>query len=494
MYFSKSKYTEFWKCPKKCWLDEFKPEVKESDGEARARMVAGRETGELAKGLFGDFIDVTEYKTDGALDLAAMTEKTKRLVADGTENICEAAFSFNGLYCAVDILRKENGGYAIYEVKSTSKIKDYHYADVAYQKYVLERCGVTVTGAHIVILNNKYVRNGAPDIKKLFSVDGGRDISKAIADEYGVVESNLKKAEAVMSCSAEPKIDIGKQCKDCEYWKYCSRGLPKLNVFDIYAFGKKWDCYEKGVVSFDDVLRSGVKLSEIQSRQIEYALCDKGTYINKSIIAEFLGKLSYPLYFLDFETMSGGVPEYDGVCPFEQIPFQYSVHFIARADGEAEHREFLAEPCVDPRRPLAERLCADIPKNVCTVAYHAETERGIVNKLAELFPDLSAHLRSIASNIVDLLPVFKSGGYYKREMGGSFSIKSVLPAVCPEMDYHNLDGVQNGTDAMSVFPTLKDMPPDEAQKVREELLKYCERDTLAMVKLLQELVRDSNLS
>lgn len=492
MYFSKSKYTAFRGCPKCCWLDKYKREEKEENESVKSLYEKGHEVGDLAKGLFGKYEDMTTYKADGSLDLVAMAEKTKDALARGVENICEAAFMFGGLYCAVDILHKEGGGYAIYEVKSSTMVKDYHYADAAYQAYVVSHCGVTLTGVHVVVLNKKYVRHGELNVSELFSVDGGKDISKYIADESAKIEATLAEAEKVMASKEEADISIGRQCGDwCGYWRYCTRNLPKPNVFDLYNFRHKWECYDSGIVSFEDVLANRVPLNEIQGRQVDFALNDRGTHVNQTAIRAFLSSLTYPLCFLDFETMQIAVPQFDGTKPYEQIPFQYSLHIVEREDGEAEHREFLAESGIDPRRALAEKLCEEMPQNACTLAYHAGTERGIIEKLAEKFPDLSVRLLNIANGIVDLLPVFQKGYYYKREMGGSFSVKSVLPAVFPELDYHNLDGVQNGTEAMDIFPQIASMPPEEAQKVRKQLLEYCKRDTLAMVKLWQELIRVS---
>lgn len=491
MYFSKSKYTAFRGCPKCCWLDKYKPTVKETNASVQNLFNKGHEVGELAKGYFGDYVDMTTYNADGSLNLGAMVQKTKIAIADGVQNICEAAFDYDGLYCAVDVLHKDNDGYAIYEVKSSTVVKDYHYSDVAYQKYVLEKCGIKVTGAHVVVLNNKYVLNGELDVRELFSIDGGKDISSHIQAEYGLVEDNLSDAERIMSSEKEPNVDIGKQCGDwCGYWNYCTRHLPKPNIFDLYNCRKKTVYYNKGIISFEDIAASGIELSDVQKRQVEYALSDKGVFVDKPKIKEFLDTLTYPLYFLDFETMQVVVPEIEGTSPYQNIPFQYSLHFVESQTSEAQHREFLAESGTDPRRALAERLCEDIPKNVCTLAFHAGTERGIIERLADQFPDLKEHLLNIASGIKDLLPIFQKY-YYRKEIGGSFSIKSILPAICPDKDYHNLEGVQNGTDALSIFPAIKDMPPEEAQKARQQLLIYCGMDTLATVILWQELVEVS---
>lgn len=494
MNFSKTKYVEFMCCHKAAWLTAHKPEVKKVDDSAFDVIQAGIKIGELAKGYFGDYVDMTTYKEDGSLDLVTMARKTEKAIADGVQNICEAAFLHDGLYCAVDILHKskrgEIEGYEIYEVKSSSKMKDRYYYDIAYQTYVAKECGVNILDFYVLHINSDYVLQGELDIKKLLVSD---DKSKRPLWAIGgplAVKMMLNEAEG---CLKEEEFDcIGEQCGDwCGYWEYCSRNLPKPNVFDLYDCRKKWKYYEDGIVSFEDIVNSGIKLTDIQQRQIECADPNAGTYGDKDGITEFLNTLTYPLYFLDFETMGLAIPEIEGTHPFEQIPFQYSLHYFEEEGGEVRHKEYLAEEVGDPRRSLAERLCADIPEGACILAYHASTEKGVVKKLAEQFSDLNEKLTDIRFSIIDLLPVFQKGYYYNRAMGKSLSIKSVLPAVFPELNYHNLDGVQNGTDAMDIFPKIKNMSPEEARKTRKQLLEYCKRDTMAMVKLWQELVRVS---
>lgn len=496
MYFSKSKYCSFWQCPKIVWLDKYKPEEKEVDESALGRMKSGNEVGDLAMGLFGDYTEVTACSADGKLNLDEMKRKTAECIARGEENICEASFDYNGLYCAVDILHKENGGYAIYKVKSATKLNYYYLVDVAYQKYVLEKCGVKVTGTYVVCINNEYVRRGEIDVKKLFNIT---DVKDLIADEYEVVERNLANAENILSCDKEPNIDIGEQCSlshECAYWKYCSKHLPEHNVFEIYRCNKKWQLYKDGIVSFED-LQKRASLNFLQSRQIDFALNDRGTYVDNRLIDEFLNTLSYPLYFLDFETMQEIIPPFDSVKPYEQIPFQYSLHHIESDGGELKHKEFLGISGEDPRRAIAESLCENIPENVCVLAYNKKFECGRLKELAEEFPDLSKHLLNIKRNVKDLLDPFQRGAYYNKAMGGSFSIKSVLPAIFPDdpsLDYHNLEGVHNGGEAMTIFPLIRDMPPEEQKIARKNLLKYCELDTFAMVKVWQELVRVANIA
>lgn len=492
MFFSKSKYCSFWQCPKITWLDKYKPEEKEIDNSLSARLSIGNEVGDLAMTLFGDFVETTTLTEDNKLDYSAMIQKTADEIANGTENICEAAFSYNGLYCAVDILHKEQGGYAIYEIKSSTHLNYIYLVDVAYQKYVLEKSGIKVTGTYLVNINNEYIRRGNINVKELFFI---KDIGNFLQEEYDKIDETLKRADEILNNETEPNIDISDKCTSpysCAYWKYCTKHLPTPNVFDIYHLGKskKFDYYNNGIISFEDLEKHG-HLDYKQTRQIDYYLHDKGTYINKDGIKKFLDTLSYPLYFLDFETMQSVIPQFDGTKPYQQIPFQYSLHYIESEGAPLKHKEFLAESGENPLRAIAESLCANIPMNVCTLAYNKKFECGRIKELAEIFPDLSKHLLNIERNIKDLLDPFQKGYYYNKAMGGSFSIKSVLPAIFPDdpsLDYHNLDGVHNGSEAMTIFPQIKNMPKEEQAIARKNLLKYCKLDTFAMVKIWQELV------
>ena len=493
---SKSRYCRFWQCPKMAWLNEYKPELCVIDEATEARFAAGNEVGDLAMGLFGDFVEVTAY-SDGRLDLAEMIRRTEAEMAKGTQVICEASFSFQRMYCAVDILRREADGWAIYEVKSSTHPDNPVYAaDVAYQKYVLENCGLHVTGTYLVCLNSDYIRGKELDVQELFRIT---DISSAVALESVNIAENLRLAALTLADPDEPGVGLSMGCTKpyaCGFWQYCARELPSPSVFELYNlhFDKKLDDYHSGIVSFEDLLSCGKIKNKTQLRQIDFALHDRGTFADKGKIKEFLSTLSYPLYFLDFETMQPAVPPYCGTKPYAQIPFQYSLHYIEHEGGELLHKEFLAESGPDPRRAVAERLCTDIPKDVCVTAFNMSFERGRIRDLAAAFPDLADHLLNIESNIKDLLIPFRSGWYYNRAMGGSFSIKSVLPALFPDdpsLNYHNLEGVHNGNEAMTVFPRIKDMAPDEQRTARHNLLKYCELDTFAMVKVWEALVRAS---
>lgn len=495
---SKSKFTLFCQCPRALWLKTFRPELEVVDANTKARFETGNEVGDLAMGLFGDYTEVTIRREDGKLDLTAMIEKTKECLANGTANICEASFSYDGNYCAVDILRKTTDGYTIYEVKSSSfpefegkkaKIEKY-VPDIAYQKWVLTQCGINVTGTYLVCLNSDYVREGELDLQRLFVVI---DMDDMVEEEIESVGDVLQDAFEVLDEEEEPDIDISENCKkpyDCAFFEHCSQHLPKPSVFDLYRmrFSDKMDYYRRGLVSYEDIQNDD--LNPIRRIQVDCALEQK-SHIDVKGVREFMKSLYYPLYFLDFETMQPAIPQFDGTKPYQQIPFQYSLHIIEHEGGELLHREHLGISGEDPRRALAEQLCADIPTNVCSLAYNKAFECTRLKELAEFFPDLSEHLLNIRDHIIDLLEPFQKGYYYLPSMGGSFSIKRVLPSLFPDdpsLDYHNLDErVQNGGDAMSIFPRIKDMPEVQQKEVRQALLNYCCLDTLAMVRVWENL-------
>ena len=456
------------------------------------RFQEGNEVGDLAMGLLGDFVETTAYTADGKLDIPSMLKNTKKYLIEGKENICEAAFSKNGCYCAVDILHKTEGGYEIYEVKSSTEIKDVYLWDVAYQRWVLEQSGLKIVGTYIAYIDNTYVRQGDIDVHKLFAV---KDVSEAILPYYGEVAANTARAKAYIAQKDEPKSELGEQCfapYDCAYWQYCSRELSSPNVLDLYRISAKkaFGYMEEGIVTFDDAIKSGIPLSAAQRRQVEFEQLQLPTHIDRLGIKSFLDTLWYPLYFLDFESFQLCVPPYDGTWPYQQIPFQYSLHYLERDDAKLEHKEFFADENSDPRRALAERLAADIPTGACVLAYNMSFECTRLKELAETFPDLAEKLLAIRANVRDLLDVFRNGYVYDRAMEGSFSIKKVLPALFPNdpnLDYHSLMDVHNGTEATDTYLALRGMEGEQRDDLRQSLLAYCKLDTMAMVLLWQRL-------
>jgi hypothetical protein len=335
------------------------------------------------------------------------------------------------------------------------------------------------------------VRHGDIEPEKLFSIV---DITEDVLSLQDEVAEQIRFLETYMANTTEPDRELSIDCFSpykCGYWKYCTRELPSPNVFDIggrMLKKKKFELYRKGIVSFRQAYSEG-GLTSSAKIQVEAELENK-IIVNKGEIRDFLSFLSYPIYFLDFETVNFAIPQYDDTSPYMQIPFQYSLHYIEREGGELCHKEFLAQHGKDPRRELAERLCRDIPRDVCVTAYNMSFEKGRIKGLAELYPDLREHLMNIHDNIQDLMIPFREKQYYTKAMQGSYSIKYVLPALFPDdpsLDYHNLEGVHNGSEASAAFAAMEKMTPEELAACRANLLKYCGLDTFAMVKVFEKL-------
>jgi len=491
---SKSSYKTFCQCKKASWLSVNNPEVATEDPTAETRIETGHQVGKLAQNLFGEHIDVTTLKADGSLDHQAMIEKTQAAIEAGVEVICEAAFSFDGNYCAVDILKRNGSCYDIYEVKSsTGKDLEQYFPDVAFQWYVAEKSGLNIGNVHLVYLDSEYVLDEDLDLEGLFHIE---DVTEDAEAYYWEVEDNLEEAYEILASSEAPEVTMGTKCKGCPFFDHCTDHVcDNPSVFDLYRmhFDKKMAYYCAGKASLEKMVDE--KYNEKQGLQIKSTL-DNCPLISSVDIKRFLDEnISYPLYFLDFETMQPAIPEIQGTKPYQQIPFQYSLHWINEKGGDLHHTEFLGVSGEDPMRAIAEQLCQDIPMDVCTTAYNKSFECTRLRELAARFPDLADHLINIADHIVDLIEPFQNFHYYVPSMRGSFSIKKVLPALFPddpELDYHNLSGsVHNGTEAMNIFPKIKDMPAEEQVAARESLLRYCELDTFAMVKVWQKLEEEA---
>lgn len=482
---SKSKYCKGIQCPKILWMDINKPEEAEDNLPERV-LATGTKVGDLARAYFGDYVIV-----DFDYDKTVMAERTQEYMKNNCDVIAEASFLVGGLFCAVDILKRTETGYDIIEVKSSTHVSDIYVEDMAFQNYVLTRAGVSVDHIYNMHIDNSYVRQGELDLHGLFKIE---DFTEETKGKYDEVEENIRTIREYVKAVDEPEKDIDLCCEnpyECAYFSYCGKHLPKKSVFDIRRLSstKKYRFYHDGIVSFEDVIREKPQLSEKQTLQVETAVYHKPDVIDRDGIRRFLDTLYYPLYHLDFETYQQAVPEFDGIRPYAQIPFQYSLH-IENEDGSLKHREFLAKEGTDPRRTLAERLVTDIPVDVCVLAYNMSFEKRVIKELAEQFDDLADHLLAVRDNIHDLMIPFQQQQYYTETMEGSYSIKYVLPALWPDdpsLDYHNLDGVHNGSEASAAFEDMENHSPEEIQRMRENLLKYCGLDTYAMVRVLEKL-------
>jgi hypothetical protein len=489
MTLSKSLYTRGIQCSKSLWLKKYSSEVlTPPDDTALARFETGNMVGDLACALFPNGREIPYMEKN----FAGMAELTREWMNEGLEYIYEATFIHDGIVVMVDVLRVTPYGVEIYEVKSSSEVKDIYLHDVSIQRYVIESLGITVTNCYVVHIDTSYVRGDELDLSALFTI---ADVNDAVNALMSGVPAKLAEFEAHLSDrNNEPAIEIGKHCTkpyDCDAMHYCwkvQRNIPDYSVFNIFNLGSKnqVELYNQGIVRIEEIPDS-YKMTPIQQQKVDNWMTQR-TYIDRDAIHVFLSTLTYPIYHLDFETFQQAVPQWSEISPYQQIPFQYSLH-IEYADGTLEHREFLAPAGTDPRYAIAQQLIHDIPDNVTVLAYNMSFEKGVIEKLALSFPDLSERLKSIIPNIHDLMVPFQKGHYVTPSMNGSYSIKYVLPALVPEMAqaYKELDGVQNGGEAMNAYAGLAMMEETEQERIRCALLQYCKLDTLAMVRVHQKL-------
>lgn len=488
MNISKSRYIEYKQCEKKLWLGRFRPEL--ADEMDQTVFLIGNKVGKLARELFPGGT-LVEYVAENRKNIEKMLRKTAELMNMETDVIYEAAFSKDNLLVICDILVKTNNGFDIYEVKSSARLKDVYFSDAAFQYYVLNSLGIKINNIYITHINNKYVRDRELNINKLFMSE---NITKKSITLQETIKNEIPGVFAVMNSEEEPVIDIGMHCNDpylCQFKGYCFKHIPNNSVFNISKMHlkKKFKLYYNNVISFEDVRNINVGLTLKQQLQVDAQL-DDVKFINKENIKNFLEELHYPLYFLDFETIAPPIPLFADSRPYQQIPTQYSLHYMEQKNGELMHKEFLAKEGEDPRYTLGKKLTEEIPPDACVLAYNMSFEKRIIRELAKMYDNLEESLMSIHGNIKDLMSPFEKKDYYLKEMRGRYSIKAVLPALFPankDLSYKDLNGIQDGLEAANAYLLLTELNEDDRIRLREELLKYCRLDTLAMVRILEKL-------
>lgn len=438
LHLSKSLFTRGLQCHKSLYLHKHYPEFRdELLEEQKAIFQRGSDVGALARELFPDGVEVP-YE---GLSVAEQLAMTAREISGGRKTLYEAAFSAEDIFVKADVLHKGPDGWELYEVKSTAGVKPQHLPDVAVQYYVLTSAGLPVSKACLVHLNNQYVRQGDLQIGKLFSIE--ELTPRVLGMQRSVVEQIAAMRE--MLKGSEPAIDIGPYCDDpypCDFRGHCWQHVPEDSVFTLRGQGaNRFDLYHSGVHLLRDIPLD--TLNSAQRFQVE-AFINKSEVLNEKQMRAFLDSLWYPLYFLDFETFNPAVPPFDGTRPYQQIPFQYSLHYLEGEGAELKHQEYLARPDTDPRGELLDRLLSEIPDDGCVLAYHASFEQMILQSLANWFPAKRARIECIVANLRDYEIPFKRRDVYHWQQMGSSSQKVLLPLLVPELSYDGLEVADGG--------------------------------------------------
>ena len=477
---SKSRFIAGLQCHKLLWWKVHEPGAPElvTSPDLQARFEAGKRVGEAARAYVpgGELIGFRYYEVDRKI------AATQTALGGATPALYEAALATDDAYAVVDILERRARGFGLIEVKSTTDVKPEHIPDVGVQTYILRHSGIAVERAEVMHLNREC---RYPDLSNLFV---RRDVTPLVEGFLPAVPGAIA-AQVGALAGPLPDVLIGDHCfepHECPFMKRCWPEWPADHVSTLYVMRRRaLDLEAKGYRTLHD-LPGDLKLNAIQARQVRAV--QTGELIVEESLTEALAPFDGPLAFLDFETVSPAIPVWDGCRPWDQVPVQFSVH-LERAGGGYTHHAWLAEGGDDPRPEQAERLVAACAGAQAIVAYNSSFERGCIKLLAAATPALARELGLLELKLVDLLPVVRNNVYHPK-FAGSFSLKSVIPALVPDVSYAELE-IKDGAAATLALWRLVFEPEQLGRRaragMRRALLAYCERDSWATVRLLDRL-------
>ena len=481
---SKSKFVAGVQCLKRLYLQVHEPGLAAGpDASDQAIMEQGREVGLLARQMFPGGVEV-----GGSAGFDEAIRITRELVANPeVPAIFEGTFENGGALVRVDILqRRRDGRWRLLEVKSTTDLKEHHLDDVAIQARVVSRSGLDLAASCLLHVNRNYVfKGGSIDVRQFFRT---RNLTRRIARLDPKLTFQLRAEFTVLNMPKAPDLPTGRHCTDpvtCEFFDRCNTPRPDDHVGylpRIQASAVE-ELEEIGVESIGDI-PDDFPLNERQRRACTCVQTGEPWF--SADLGKELRGLKHPLFFMDFETVNPAIPRFPGMRPYDQVPFQWSVHVLKEPGAEPEHYEFLATNTNDPRREFVASLCSALGRSGSILVYSAfESQR--LSDLAAWLPEFAGRIKKIQRRLWDLLPVIRNHVYHPR-FAGSFSLKYVLPALVPEMTYEGME-VADGTDAGVAWESLirGGLDRTERDRITKALLDYCGQDTLAMVRLLEEL-------
>jgi hypothetical protein len=483
---SKSRYLSGLQCYLRLWHSCFNRELASKITPAQQALFdTGHRVGRLATRLFPEGILIREDH----LHHQKAVQTTEHVLLDpNVSSIFEAAFLYHDVRIRVDILKRlDNEQWDMIEVKSSTSVKDIHLPDVAIQYYVLNGSGLKINRVYLLLINNQYIYDGNRlDLDNLFYFSDVTDQTLLIQDEISLRINEQKK---MLDNSDAPVIQPSRHCTTpftCEFWEYCTKDMPEHWIFYLHGISQK-KFNELTGMSVVDIknIPDAFNLTELQER-MKKCVRNNDTYVSKRLHAQ-LTNLEYPVHFLDFETMNPAIPLYANTSPYEVIPFQWSDHILHK-DGSLVHKEYLCEDRKDPREDFTRTLLENLD-GMGSIFIYTTYEKTIIKRLAEHLPQYRDDLLCIPNRFKDLCSIIRHY-FYHPGFHGSFSLKSVLPVLVPEMSYNTLS-IKDGSHASSEYLRLiyPDTPSGEKKKIKEDLLAYCRQDTLAMVRIRDQLMK-----
>ena len=483
---SKSQYLKGLQCPKALWLYRHRPDLAPPISEKKQWLFdSGHEVGNLAQAYweYGYLIDDAYYEIDKAI------ESTNRAIADGQNVIFEAtACSPDGAFSRIDILQRIHStrNWDLIEVKQSTGVKDYHLDDIALQRYAFARAGYNVRRSVLMHLNRDYIRMGELDPNQMFLLEDCTEWTQA---RMTGVKSHLAALLDVVNQADQPSVPIGRHCRspfECDYMDHCWQHVPEYSIFNVFGGAKLDGLIAAGIVDISG-LPAGLPLTHRQRIDIQ-SYERQSMHVDRAGIADFLISLEYPLYYLDYETIFPAIPLFDNSSPYQQVPFQFSLHIQHNKGGKLTHIEFLHIGKSDPRLDFVNALIDSCGTAGSVIVYNMSFESRINRELSTIFPHHADKLANINSRMVDLLVPFRSRHLYHPKMMGSASIKRVLPAFAPELTYEDLAINDGDMASRNYLKCLKEMvSEDEKHQIYKNLKRYCQMDTYAEVRLVEEL-------
>jgi len=481
---SKSRFVAGCQCLKRLYLQVHKPELAaEPDDTSDAIIEQGREVGLLARKLFPGGIEVCATGLDQAI-------RTTRELAANHEvpAIFEGVFEHDGVLVRVDVLqRRKDERWRLIEVKSTTDVKDHHLEDVAIQHRVVSSSGVDLAASCLAHVSRDYVYEGGTiDASRFFRI---RNLTRQVEKLQAELTVQLRSEFQVLAMPEAPNIPAGRHCSNpftCEFFDHCNPPIPEDHILRLPRIHASTvaKLVALGVQSIHDIPENYPLTGRLRRACTSVQM---GQPWFSPEIGEELRKLKYPLYFVDFETVNPALPRFAGMRPYDQIPFQWSVHVQREPGAVPEHFEFLATDKSDPRQAFISALCDVLGDGGSIVVYHRQFESQRLSELASWLPDFSERINKIQRRLWDLLPIMRDHVYHPA-FGGSYSLKSVLPALVPDMTYAGME-VADGQAAGLAWESVVrgDCDEGERERKRRALLEYCTQDTLGMLRLLEKL-------
>ena len=475
-FLTKSLYMSGQQCPKLLWFSS-RHQLPELSLYDQHKFAQGRDFEKYVKKLFPDGIDL------GNLNHGENIKETQNLIRQ-SKTIFEACMVYKNLFFKGDILEPSAGGWNLYEMKASTKVKDEHIPDLAFQKFVCEKSGINIKKCFIKYINKEYIRQGNVIPNELVLQE---DVTEKV-NQIKNVEENSEEYIKVIEQGKPPEVSISIKCNKpytCPLKDECRGNLPEYHVFQLTNWRKYWALFEDKILDIKDISKDEILSSK--DRVIKEAVDENKIIVNKDKIRNFLKELQYPLYYLDFETFDTAIPIFNQSSPYQKIPFQYSLH-IQDENNKVKHFDFLARREKDPRPELLDRLEKEIGQTGSVIVFNKTFEIGVLKKLAEDFPEYESFIKNTINRIIDLAEPFKNFDYYNPIQKGSYSLKAVLPAITGK-DYSDLE-IDNGTDAsMQYFYSHIKADLKNIDEIRNNLLKYCCLDTEGMIWIIDELNR-----